>query len=452
MLAFWILALAPALANGAGFKAGVATVDITPPPGLPMYGYFDRIKEKRLSTGTLDPLYARALVLEAGDRRIALVTLDLGRCFGKASLDRLREQVQRSSGISLLLVTASHTHAGPNVLDEYPGNQPPAWERDALAKIAQAVDEARRNAVEARLGTGYGSVDIGYNRRVVHPDGTVTMLWRNPTQVPTHPVDPTVGVLRLDSADGKPLAILVNYACHPVIFGTDNQQYSADYVGVMRRTVEAAFAPQPICFFLQGADGDINPYFATTPVSEGAVEKRDWTGQQLAQEVIRVARNIRTTASSSPGIDFTEDAVTFRVRWPAAEFRRALLEKFGPSVFEDHADLLAGDPPPETLTLSVATVLVNRQMALATMPGEPFVDFQIAWRKRCPVRDAFLLGYTNGYFDYFPTLEAASQGGYGAGDSDTYIEVGAGERMLERSLVRVYEMLGKMADLPEDLL
>ena len=79
------------------------------------------------------------------------------------------------------------------------------------------------------------------------------------------------------------------------------------------------------------------------------------------------------------------------------------------------------------------------------------MDFQLDWRNRCPVPDAFFLGYTNGYFDYLPTIQAASEGGYGAGDSNTYLEVGAGERMVNHALSRVYEMVGRLVDTPEDL-
>jgi len=110
-----LLAIGPLC--GAGFKAGVAKVDITPPPGQPMYGYFDRTQPAK---GTMDPLYARVVVLEAEGKRLALVTLDLGRVFGPASLASLRERLAKTSGISLLLITASHTHSGPNILDEYP--------------------------------------------------------------------------------------------------------------------------------------------------------------------------------------------------------------------------------------------------------------------------------------------------------------------------------------------
>jgi hypothetical protein len=451
--------------RGAGLKAGVARVDITPPPGLPMYGYADRI---RPAIGTLDPLYARVLVLEASERRLALVALDLGRVFGPASLAWLREAVRKASGISFLLITASHTHAGPNILDEYPSGEPPPWESTALEKIAGAVAEAARQMQEVRLGVNYGRVYIGYNRRRVNPDGTVTMLWQNPTRIPTAPVDPRVGVLRLDTTDGRPLAILVNYACHPVIFGPDNLRYSADFVGVMCERVEKSFDHRPLCLFLQGADGDINPYDATTPLVQDAVKKRDWTGEQLGQEAARVAAALRTetvgdradsTSLTAPsesrgavaGLDFAEDWLTVPVRWDAEKFRQGLLAKYGPQVFEDHADMLRDSPARRALSMAVTTVLLNKQIAFLGMPGEPFVDFQINWRDRCPVRNAFLVGYANGYYDYIPTLRAASEGGYGAGDSDTYVEPGTGERMLEHALVRVYEMLGRLSDMPEDL-
>ena len=446
MIALGLTASAP----GAMLRAGVAKVDITPPPGLPMYGYFDRIKNNQLATGTLDPLEARALVLEAGDRRVALVTLDLGRTFGAASLARLRQVTREQSGISDLIVTASHTHAGPNILDEYTGGQAPVWEDVAIQKIGKGIVEACEHLNEARLGAGYGSVYIGYNRRRANPDGTVTMLWTNPTKVPTAPADPTVSVLRIDTAAGKPLAVLVNYACHPVVFGPDNLRYSADYVGVMRRTVEDEFRGEPLCLFLQGADGDINPYYATTPFAQEAIEKRDWTGEQLGREAARVAKSIRTEAASEASLRFAEDVLPVRVRWDPEKFREGLLRAFGSRIFEDHADLFV-DGPRYELELAVTTLLVNGQIAFVGMPGEPFVDFQMDWRARSPVRHAFFVGYTNGYFDYFPTIQAATEGGYGAADSDTYVAVGAAERMLDHALVRAYEMLGKLTDLPEDL-
>lgn len=441
-----ILALMiPAGLRAGSLRAGVAKVEITPPAGVQMWGYFDRLKPAQ---GVIDPLFARVLVLEAGDQRLALVDLDLGRPFGPASIKRIRDGARQSAAISYVIIQATHTHAGPVVMDEYP-NGTPAWESGAIEKIGKAIDSAHQHATEAKLGTGYGSTYIGYNRRQVNVDGTVTMVWANPERRPTAPVDPTVSVLRVDTADGKPLAVLVNYACHPVIFGADNLDFSADFPGVMTRTVEEEFAKAglapPLSFFLQGAPGDINVFNAGTP-REQAIAKRDWSGEHLGEEAARVALKIHTEMSSQPSIDFAEDPMDFHLRWNPQKFRDALLAGVSPQAFRIFAP-----PIKEELLLLVMTVLLNKKIAFMGMPGEPFVDFQVNWRDRCPVKDAFFMGYANGYSGYFPTIKAASEGGYGTASATTWVQVGAGEEMVEHALMRVYEMLGRLHELPDDL-
>lgn len=425
-------------ASGATFKAGVARADITPPPGEQLWGYESR---KQPATGTLDPLYARVLVLETDQTRVALVTLDLGRSFGRDSIMRIREEAKTSSGIDYVLVVAAHTHSAPVVEDHYP-NGPPAWEAAAIEKIGKAIAQAQASAVEAKIGTGYGVSYIGHNRLRHNPDGSVSWFETNTTKIPTAPVDPTVAVLRIDTAEGKPLAVLVNYACHPVIFGPDNLEYSADWVGVMIKTVEAQVGESVEGFFLQGAPGDINPYYAVTPLAQDAIHWRDWTGQHLGEEAARVAERIHTHAVEAPSIQYAEDLLTFHLRWDANKFRQALA---------GHGFLIeSGQVQPE-FQLPVSTVLLNNQIAFMGMPGEPFVNFQKNWRDRCPVRDCFFLGYANGYFGYFPTIVASTESGYGAASSSTWIEPGAGERMVNHAVVEVYKMLGRYGDLPEDL-
>jgi neutral ceramidase len=95
-------------------------------------------------------------------------------------------------------------------------------------------------------------------------------------------------------------------------------------------------------------------------------------------------------------------------------------------------------------------VLIDKRIAILTMPGEPFVEYQISWRQRCPVPDAFFIGYANGYDGYFPTIRSATLGGYGAANPATWVEVGAGDRMVDAGVVRVNQMLGRLHDLPED--
>jgi hypothetical protein len=148
--------------------------------------------------------------------------------------------------------------------------------------------------------------------------------------VPTSPVDPTVSILRVDAADGKPVAILVNYACHPVVFGSDNLQYSADYPGVAIRTVESEFGGQPLTIFLQGGDGDINPYYAVHPLDQDAVRMRDWTGERLGREAARAAKAIQTVSAPEASLEFSEDTLDLGWRWNPERFREALRLSRGP--------------------------------------------------------------------------------------------------------------------------
>jgi neutral ceramidase len=443
-----LLALGLCLAGplqAASLKAGASRVEITPPIGLPMYGFANR---KGPSDGIRDPLYARVLVLEAGEQRMALVVLDLGTVFPPAWIKQLRATARQRDGIGYVLVAATHTHSGPSPRAEASSPGTPDWTTPVLEKVSQAIDDAHQHAVAARLGVGYGVAYIGHNRLRVEPNGSVTWFERNLTKVPTAPVDPTVTVLRVDSAEGKPLAILVNYACHPVVFGSDNREYSADYPGVMIRTVEQAFGNpgggQPTVFFLQGGDGDINPYYAVTPLEQDAVKMRDWTGETLGRVAARVAEGVRTKDVPDASLDFAEDVLDFHLRWNVAKLRAVLLKSWGPQ-----AVAALDRREREGLHLPVAAVLINKRIALATMPGEPFVDYQIEWRQRCPVADCLFMGYSNGDFGYFPTLRMATLGGYGAANVATYVEVGAGARMLDHALIKIYEFLGRLSDTPE---
>jgi len=416
-------------------------VDITPPEGQAMWGFAARPGPSR---GTLDPLFARVLVLEVGEQRVALVTLDLGRSFGPAAIETLRASVTKSSGIANVLLLASHTHSGPIIKDEYSENDNRDWESKTLEKIAKAIDEAHRHSVPVRLGTGHGLASIGYNRRRANPDGTITWLDRNPTKIPTAPVDPVVSVLRVDTREGPPLAILMNYACHPVTFGPDNLQYSADFPCVATKVVREAFDGKAMCFFLQGAAGDINPFYAVTPLDQDAVRLREWEGEQLGAEAVRVAKSIECRDGALASLLCAEDLLTFRLRWDSDGWRRSIIAAYGHAFADSFTPRIRA-----TWELPVVTLLINRHIALMTMPGEPFVEFQINWRDRCPVPDAFFAGYANGYYGYFPTLQAATEGGYGATSPTTWMEVGAGERMVNHALTRVYQMLGRLRNIPD---
>jgi neutral ceramidase len=421
-------------------KAGAAKVDITPAPGVRLWGFSDRVTP---ATGTLDPLYARVLVLEAGDRRLAIINVDLGRPFGPKSLEQLRNATRND--VSAIIVAATHTHSAPAIQDDYPEGSP-AWETSALHKIATTVSEVRKHLADAQIGAGYGSAFIGHNRLRMNSEGTVSWFERNLTELPTAPVDDTVSVLRVDGTDGQPIAILVNYACHPVVFGSDNLQYSADFPATTIETLESAFSNKLVGFFLQGAAGDINPYFAVTPLQQDAIAVRVLTGRRLGEEAARVAKGIHSETDAQPELRISEDSISAHLRWDPEKWHEAMIAVFGTRASPFSA------PPPTEIRLPITTVLISRRIALLTMPGEPFVEYQIAWRQRCPVRDAFLVGYANGYNGYFPTIHSATLGGYGAANPATWVEVGAGDRIVDTGVVRTNQMLGRMRDVPEDII
>jgi hypothetical protein len=434
-----LLAIATA-AQTPRLMAGAARADITPPPGVELWGYSNRTGP---ATGTLDPLYARVLVLDDGRRAVAIVTLDLGRTFGQSQMNAVRERARRDRRTDEVMFIASHTHSGP-VIDEDYENGLPEWERRALDKITEAIGEARARMVEARIGVASGQIIIGHNRRYIQSDGIVKMLWRNSTGQPTGVIDPTVGVIRVDDAQGRPLAILVNYACHPVVFGPDNLRYSADYPGAMARLVEESFASQPICFFLQGAPGDINPLMDKTPLAENADAEMRRVGVAIGREVARVAQSIQSEAPTNPELGYLSEEMKFKNRWSEAALRAQLRAVYGPNPPRRFLRYLT-DP----IIAPVTTLVINRQIALVGLPGEPFVGLQLALKQRSPLAATFMCGYTNGYVAYFPTIREAVAGGYGANTITTRVEVGAGERMVDRGLIHIYHLLGKLRDKPE---
>ncbi len=429
------------ISAAAQFRAGVAKADLDPPTGIPMAGY-----SVRYSKGTLDPVEARALAISDGSRTVALVTLDLCYTFDPPVMDEIRAAVRGAPyNVDEVIFAASHTHSGPTYAAS------PEAVRHAIPRIAGAIQAAARSMTPARIGNGWGQTYIGFNRRYLEPDGAIEMFWRNEPKISTtFPVDATVGVIRVDRAEASkndaPLAVLVNYACHPVVLGPENLDYSADYPGEMRRFIEQQIGG--MAFFLQGAAGDINPYFDKTTLIEDAVELMKQTGRKLGAEAVRVARSIQTAAPTQPRILTKTVIVEARNRWNIDKLRPLLEPHYHMEPLR--AARLIADPMqlPQTTLLIRMGGAADQDLAFAGLPGEPFVEFQTQLRSRSPLPNSFLIGYTNGYFAYLPTIAAATRGGYGADSTVNPTEVGTGERLVNTALISIYELLGKLSEQP----
>jgi hypothetical protein len=419
----WIVCLAIAAIAHADvpLKAGVSRVEITPSTNMQMYGYANR--KCGPANGTHDPLFAKVLLLETGDARMALVTLDLGSMVS----DNLRRDVASKLNIPLLLLSASHTHSAPSFLPY--GSNPATGEAASVylaeleRKIFNAIQEASKSMFPAKLGIGRGSIQLGYNRLLPREDGRSRALFNNPERIPYGPVDPEFILLRIDDTEGNPKALLIHYATHAVVLGPTNCKYSADYPGVLQAKVEQAM-PGAQAMFVQGGAGDINPLFLARSGNEEddfrVVQKM---GEILAAEVIRANGSVKPVSPLTQPIRWRTNNLPFAHRWQ-----------------KDKA-----------LDIGITTVLISEDVAIATVPGEPLHRLQTMWKQQADVPNALFYGYTltssGGWAGYIPDIRSAAYGGYGA-DVTTNIEVGAGEKIMLRHLTNLYELKGRWFDKP----
>jgi hypothetical protein len=224
--------------------------------------------------------------------------------------------VQQELGIdpSSVLINTSHNHRAS-------GQEA----QDMVARIVGAVKRASQNMTPSRIGVGVGREErITMNRRLPMKDGTQWTIRRS-TPSPADaevaglgPFDPQIGLLRVDTLDGKPLALVYNFAGHPYA-GVPGGGATADYPGFASRVIESAW-PGAVALFVQGAAGDI------TPVSFKNLEVPQPTealGKRLGLSALEAAQGISTNVQAS--IRVLRETVEFPRRTDVAERIKALL-------------------------------------------------------------------------------------------------------------------------------
>ncbi len=358
------------------WRAGVAKANITPPVGSTLSGYPNRTEP---SIGVKDDLFAKALVLNDGRTRLALVTLDLLGIPGEL-VAQSRVLIHAATGIAPdhVLLGASHTHAAPPTLPRFIEDKVDEHYLGELPKkIAGAVFVAAQVSVPVTLRLGWSEADISIHRRVVTEQGT--LMRPNPQG----PVDRRVGVLRLDAEDGSVLAVLVHYACHPNVFRHENLFISADYVGVTSNLVECVY-PGSLALFLQGCTGDLRPNLVG---EDGEFRSGDDADCQHLGRLLGAA----AVKAAEVSLPLPEGGL--------GAARKCLVFPFIRSV------------PGQTGVDAEIQALNIGPLIVVTIPGEPFVE--IGQRIRQMVGDPVLVaGYANGYLGYLPTAHSHTEGGY----------------------------------------
>ncbi len=411
------------------FQVGFGKRDITPPAGIPMWGYGAR--HDMLSQGALDPLFAKAVVIRAGEGKVALVGLDIGRGPTRPMMEQIRKNILEKAKIQHVLISGSHSHHGPVIeLTDREGmgkgrfDAAVAYSQKLPILITEAILEADANSKPARIGVASRS-DLKLNRN--------RQSKREPKAT-----DPMLAAIRFDDTAGNPIAVLVNFAAHPVMTDAKILKYSADYPGFLQNRVEAALKTN--CMFMQGASGDMSP---NAPQEHQGPQK---FGEHLGDLIVELAKGITTETPKSPSVQGEVNDYVFRTRLDfsnpvlAAGYEQAFFPELVRNFVIELQDGLAAE---------LNTVVLNRKIALVGGSGEFFCNHSKRLKERSYLEHTLFFGYCNGHGMYFPTIEAVSEGGYGADPPVSPVEIGAGEKMMDQALINIYTMVGKLRQAPD---
>lgn len=358
-----LLAALAALAcfPASAFEAGAAKQEITPPVGTPLNGYGDRFGRPSLTIH--DPLWARALYLDDGETKVVLVNTDL--CMINAELhERVLALAPPEIPKENIILTATHTHSAQGAMHRHLPLRFVAgkFSQEVLDATAKNIIIAIRAAYDARkrAAIGFGTT-------------TQTTLSRN-RRVSGGPMDEQIGVIKVDDADGNPIAVVTNFTAHPTFVpDADHYVISADYPGVYYNEMERLTGEGSIALFLNGAEG--NQAIGNPNNSDGWERLED-----VAKKLAEKAHELHKT------IDCSEMKLRFSYSQP------------------ELPPTMVGFQPKTTIlqTLEIG------DLAMTFVPGEPVVELGFELRRRALAlgfKAQFTVGLSNDYLNYFVTRE-----------------------------------------------
>ena len=419
IIAFFAVSILPINAasgqvkNYAGWKAGVAKVNITPQQNIWMGGYAFR---DHPAEGKITDLWAKALALEdANGQKAVIVTMDLVG-ISKELSDRIRHQLQAKLHLSnaQIILNTSHTHSGPVVgnlsaaiynLNEVEGKKVNEYASHLETKIVDLVIEAFGQMKSVNISSGNGITRFQVNRHM-----NVESALTGTTHL-NGPNDYAVPVIKVVDSDNKIIALLFGYACHNTTLGL--YKWSGDYAGFAQIELEKKF-PGAIALFFQGAGGDQNP------LPRGTVSKAIQYGKELAAAVEAVIAEEMKPLESQLAVTYSEIDLPFANRPPTKEELIQIINDSSASAYPSYLKRKAQSflnilEKGGTLMSSYPWYPVQAWnvggQGIFTFGGELTVGYTVDL-KRIFGQDIFVLGYSNNIMSYIPTAKMLTEGGY----------------------------------------
>ncbi|MGB2821006.1 MAG: hypothetical protein WBF17_08495 [Phycisphaerae bacterium] len=435
--------------------AGTAVVDITPPVGYRMSGYF----HERLSTGTTNPLQAKAIVLKQGDVRAAMVFCDIIGLSLDAS-SRARKAAAGKTGIPAenILVAATHSHTGPlyfgslrkhfHDLAVAKHGSDPCEKVDYAERLVGGIVEAivKADAAVAPVKLAAGSAEqkgLSFNRRFHMKSGPVRFNpgVLNPDIVRVAgPIDPEVGIVLIrGAAGGGARAAIVNFALHlDTVGGT---KYAADYPFFVEQTLREQLGKDLLCLFGTGTCGDINHI----DVTKRERLKTDHIGCTLGGTVAAAAGKLKPVAGpclavrrrivNAPLQRYSDEQIARAREYIKKTGTRQLSFLEQVEAYKILALQLRGG---ETIPLETQAFRLGGEVAIVGLPGEIFVDLGLAIKRASPFATTLVVELCNDAPGYIPTKKAFAEGSYETVNSR--IAPGGGEMLVEAAAALLKEL------------
>ena len=396
------------------FQAGEGVVDITPPLGIEMGGFHRTPGDERRVTGIRQPAAARALLLQSGDTRAAIVSLDIA-CLAEDVAVRVQQQVAREVGIphKNVRICCTHTHSMPSFcyLRQW-GAIPAEFMARVEQRTVEAVRLARDDLAPAELRVGKSrAVGANHNRTTkdyktdeqFHAEATDAERW----------LDTTVHALHFQRGRPKRDLLWYHFSAHPVCFA--DEQAGPDWPGMVADRIRQQYSLSPS--YLQGHAGDVNP--GDGDPWRGDAEK---TTRGVSNALCQAIETATPVEADSLRVETRRFGIPLNM-----ELFAAWLEEYrsDPAKCTTGAWVDAGfaedwyrgncdrDLNRSELPVTLSSMRIG-QIGLAFHPAELYSFYGLAIRRDSPFRDTIVVGYTDGMIGYLADPRAYEAGEYAA--------------------------------------
>jgi Concanavalin A-like lectin/glucanases superfamily len=447
--------------DGGTLRAGAFAIDVSPQsfPVIVNGGFLQAKADK-----VRDPLSARCLVLDDGKTRLAVAIVD-SCMMPRELIDQAKALASKKTGIAVdrMLIAATHTHTAPSVMGSLGASADPAYAAFLPGRIAEGIEKAAAALEPAKVG--WGAVDDAAHtfcrrwirrsdRMIDDPFGVRNVRANmhpghvNPDVVgPSGAVDSGLTVLAIQSASGRPIAVLANYSMH--YFGAEpiSADYYSRFASALARKIGAGAENRAfVAIMSQGTSGDQQWMDYGKPRNDPGIHA---FADQVADTAFRAYQSIKAF-DERPALAMAETELTLRRRTPDAErlkWARAVVDKMGDRIAQNIPEVYAKeaiylhDEPERTLKLQAIRI---GGLGVAAIPDEVYGLTGLKIKARSPLATTMNIELANGSEGYIPTPEQHALGGYTTWPARTAaLEVEAEPKIVDAVLALLEKVAGQ---------